>query len=85
MQKQRYREMILADSNADLINDSSMSNNLGDNSNIDLTLFDLDAIKAATNNFSITKKLGQGSFGPVYKVNVHHIYILHNYGPKLKA
>lgn len=30
--------------------------------------YDLDTIKTATLNFSIDNKLGQGGFGPVYKV-----------------
>jgi len=32
--------------------------------------FDLDTIRVATNNFSDANKLGQGGFGPVYKVNI---------------
>lgn len=31
-------------------------------------LFDLNVIRVATNNFSHENKLGQGGFGPVYKV-----------------
>ncbi|XP_042456057.1 G-type lectin S-receptor-like serine/threonine-protein kinase At4g27290 isoform X2 [Zingiber officinale] len=34
---------------------------------LDLPLFDLDTVLAATNNFSAENKLGQGGFGPVYK------------------
>nr|XP_011460347.1 PREDICTED: LOW QUALITY PROTEIN: G-type lectin S-receptor-like serine/threonine-protein kinase SD1-29 [Fragaria vesca subsp. vesca] len=33
----------------------------------ELLMFDFDTIVIATNNFSITNKLGQGGFGPVYK------------------
>ncbi|XP_056164602.1 G-type lectin S-receptor-like serine/threonine-protein kinase At1g61370 [Syzygium oleosum] len=33
----------------------------------DLTLFSFDSILLATNKFSMTSKLGQGGFGPVYK------------------
>ncbi|KAK8612567.1 hypothetical protein V6N13_092679 [Hibiscus sabdariffa] len=36
--------------------------------NGDLPYFDLSTIAAATNNFSSDNKLGQGGFGPVYKV-----------------
>ena len=36
----------------------------------DLLLFSFDSITAATNNFSITSKLGEGGFGPVYKVSL---------------
>uniref|UniRef100_A0A7N2LUT2 Receptor-like serine/threonine-protein kinase n=1 Tax=Quercus lobata TaxID=97700 RepID=A0A7N2LUT2_QUELO len=33
----------------------------------DLPIFDISTILAATDNFSPTKRLGQGGFGPVYK------------------
>ncbi|KAJ8761366.1 hypothetical protein K2173_001496 [Erythroxylum novogranatense] len=35
--------------------------------NVDVHHIDLKTIKAATNNFSATNKLGEGGFGPVYK------------------
>ncbi|XP_074592610.1 G-type lectin S-receptor-like serine/threonine-protein kinase At4g27290 isoform X2 [Curcuma longa] len=34
---------------------------------LDLPLFDLDTVLAATSNFAAENKLGQGGFGPVYK------------------
>ncbi|KAJ9563178.1 hypothetical protein OSB04_008338 [Centaurea solstitialis] len=34
---------------------------------LDLPLFSLSTLVVATNNFSISNKLGQGGFGPVYK------------------
>ena len=40
----------------------------GTRRNSNLPLFDLRTIIAATDNFSIANKLGQGGFGPVYKV-----------------
>jgi len=33
-------------------------------------LFEIDTILAATNNFSIENKIGEGGFGPVYRVNL---------------
>ena len=36
---------------------------------MELPLFDLELIANATDNFSDNKKLGEGGFGPVYKVN----------------
>ncbi|XP_060188690.1 G-type lectin S-receptor-like serine/threonine-protein kinase SD1-1 [Lycium barbarum] len=33
----------------------------------EIPLFDLSTIMKATNNFSIDRKIGEGSFGPVYK------------------
>ena len=38
---------------------------------LELSLFDLDALLNATNNFSSDNKLGKGGFGPVYKVRVY--------------
>ncbi|CAA2954677.1 G-type lectin S-receptor-like serine threonine-kinase At4g27290 isoform X1 [Olea europaea subsp. europaea] len=37
------------------------------NESIELPLFDMNAIAKATDNFSISNKLGEGGFGPVYK------------------
>jgi len=39
-----------------------------DEKGIDVPLFDLESILAATNNFSDANKLGGGGYGPVYKV-----------------
>jgi len=36
---------------------------------MELPIFDLAAIINATDSFSNNKKLGEGGFGPVYKVN----------------
>lgn len=35
---------------------------------LQLPLFDTYTIATATNNFSFTNKIGEGGFGPVYKV-----------------
>lgn len=36
----------------------------------DVTLFNISAISAATNNFSPDNQIGQGGFGPVYQVTI---------------
>lgn len=38
---------------------------------IDVPFFDLESILTATDCFSSANKLGQGGFGPVYKVMIH--------------
>ncbi|KAM5588482.1 hypothetical protein ABKV19_006765, partial [Rosa sericea] len=40
---------------------------IGQHDSSELKIYDFDSISIATDNFSITNKLGQGSFGPVYK------------------
>ena len=39
----------------------------------ELPLLDLEKLVAATNNFHEANKLGQGGFGPVYRVMVVHL------------
>ena len=39
-----------------------------DEKGIDVPFFDLESILIATNNFSNENKLGEGGYGPVYKV-----------------
>jgi hypothetical protein len=43
--------------------------NEGQNEDMELPIFDLTAIANATGNFSSNNKLGEGGYGPVYKVN----------------
>lgn len=38
---------------------------------VEFPLFSFSSVAAATNNFSDTNKLGEGGFGPVYKVKFH--------------
>lgn len=42
---------------------------LEDEDSIELPLFDFNNILLATNNFDIENKLGQGGYGPVYRVS----------------
>jgi hypothetical protein len=44
-----------------------------DKKGIDVPFFDMECILAATDNFSGANQLGQGGFGPVYKVNDHAV------------
>lgn len=46
------------------LNESRMSSE----KDLELPLFDLEVILAATDNFSADSKIGQGGFGPVYMV-----------------
>ncbi|KAM3749531.1 hypothetical protein ACB098_05G192600 [Castanea mollissima] len=50
------------------------------NQNVDpeLPLFDLVTVIAETDNFSSEKKIGEGGFGPVYKV-MSHLYCTHKH------
>nr|XP_023883864.1 G-type lectin S-receptor-like serine/threonine-protein kinase RKS1 isoform X2 [Quercus suber] len=55
------------DSTLPYFEDSPSRRDLDGTRNSNLPLFDLRTIIAATDNFSIANKLGQGGFGPVYK------------------
>ena len=39
---------------------------------LDLPIFDFGIIAAGTDNFAAVNKLGDGGFGPVYKVNIFY-------------
>ncbi|KAI4322856.1 hypothetical protein L6164_022509 [Bauhinia variegata] len=43
----------------------------GQTGDLDLPLFDLSIIATATDNFSMSNKIGEGGFGPVYKGILH--------------
>lgn len=40
-----------------------------ENEDMELPLFDLVTVTSATENFSSANVIGEGGFGPVYKVN----------------
>jgi hypothetical protein len=40
---------------------------------VDLPLFDLEVILAATDNFALHNKIGEGGFGPVYMVRIEQL------------
>ncbi|KAH0765076.1 hypothetical protein KY285_000947 [Solanum tuberosum] len=42
--------------------------NKSKNDDLDLSPFDFSTILGVTNNFSLSNKLGEGGFGPVYKI-----------------
>lgn len=48
--------------------------NESEKEDLELPLFDFDTIAEATDNFSRSNKLGQGGFGPVYKVSILYGY-----------
>ena len=41
----------------------------------EMLYFDLSTILSATNNFSDENKLGEGGFGPVYKVKIYKYFL----------
>jgi len=54
-----------------------------DNSTGEMHYFDLSTMQAATNNFSDANKLGEGGFGPVYKVKRVTSFFVHMHFWKL--
>lgn len=50
------------------LNPQTETGNDNESKDLELPLFDFQTIANATNNFSLNNKLGEGGFGPVYKV-----------------
>jgi len=44
-----------------------------DQQDFELPFFNISTMISATNNFSDNNKLGEGGFGPVYKVNMQQL------------
>ena len=49
-------------------NTESDQNSEGRDEDLDLPLVDLSTIAVATNDFSMENKIGEGGFGPIYRV-----------------
>ncbi|KAI7988569.1 G-type lectin S-receptor-like serine/threonine-protein kinase RKS1 [Camellia lanceoleosa] len=56
--------------------DVGFNNQASDDEKLELPIFDMITIAAATNQFSDTNKIGEGGFGPVYKVCLFHCSIV---------
>ena len=54
-------------------NESLLFDFLNDVKLQDLPIFNMEELATATNNFDMANKLGQGGYGPVYKVMVCHV------------
>ncbi|XP_028117210.1 G-type lectin S-receptor-like serine/threonine-protein kinase At1g11410 [Camellia sinensis] len=47
---------------------------ISDEEKVELSIFDMVTISKATNKFCDANKIGEGAFGPVYKVSLFHSY-----------
>jgi hypothetical protein len=69
--KKNNKAFPLFDQGGSLENHTSTDNVIGEMSQVklqELLKFDFEKLATATNNFHSSNKLGQGGFGPVYKV-----------------
>ena len=55
---------------------STINNEKDQATNRELKIFNFQTIAAATDNFSTANKLGEGGFGPVYKVRLCDYYLV---------
>lgn len=65
----KFREMLLSVSATNVSKPgTSVGKGQEKKGDIELKFFELHELKAAMNNFSPDNKLGEGGFGPVFKV-----------------
>lgn len=81
LRKMKFREMLLSDSATNMSKPAtSIGKRQEKKGDIELKFFELHDLKAATNNFSPDNKLGEGGFGPVFKVLLlQPEYLIHKY------
>ncbi|KAL5772655.1 hypothetical protein ACOSQ2_012579 [Xanthoceras sorbifolium] len=65
-QNKQLHQRLFLDSARSFSNHEDSANSSGQSEDIELTMFQLSSVLAATNSFSSANKLGQGGFGPVY-------------------
>jgi hypothetical protein len=77
-EKTSSNNLLLFDFNMELnaINEEMNTNNnmKKKEKDFELPLFSYESVSAASNNFSAVNKLGEGGYGPVYKV--HKIFLM---------
>ncbi|KAL5776590.1 hypothetical protein ACOSP7_009516 [Xanthoceras sorbifolium] len=66
-QNKQLHQRLFLDSARSFSSHKNSAISSGQSGDIELTMFQLSSMLAATNNFSSANKLGQGGFGPVYK------------------
>lgn len=66
--RSKITNFTLSDKSEFIINEDQYSGMQVDDG--DLPVFNLSTIAKATNNFTVNNKIGEGGFGPVYRVNI---------------
>ncbi|PNT11648.1 hypothetical protein POPTR_011G035600v4 [Populus trichocarpa] len=67
LEKRRRCELLSLDPENRMSNSEDLTSAHECEENLNITFYDLGTIRAATDNFSSERKLGEGGFGPVYK------------------
>lgn len=62
-------DMSITNSNSEIFGSENSNSGIGRRKDACLPLFSFASVSLATDNFSIENKLGEGGFGPVYKVS----------------
>ena len=74
MNRRKLLRELGDDVSSSTINKGGQTKEKDQATNHELKIFNFLTIAAATDNFSIANKLGEGGFGPVYKVKLCEYY-----------